>query len=138
VDLPAAVARFADAPALGLHMETTPPDGWQPSDETAEALATAQNPRQQEQASKKLAAERRLVATDPYQARIRLISLSDGQQTVLIDAFTCPGWSDAITPLLQQTTIVGHNVVFDLACLFVAGCPIPDACYDTMIVAQLL
>jgi hypothetical protein len=44
VDLPAAVATFADAPALELHMETTPPDGWQPSDETAEALAAAQTP----------------------------------------------------------------------------------------------
>lgn len=79
------------------------------------------------------------VGLDPYQGKVRLVSLSDGTTTLLLDAAAL---GDALAPLLRRAvanrTVVLHNGAFDLGWLLVHGLSLPHQCRDTMLEAMLL
>jgi DNA polymerase-1 len=79
------------------------------------------------------------VGLDPYQGQIRLVSISDGTETVILDAGAL---GVQLAPLLRRVcagrTVILHNGAFDLAWLLVHGLPVPHQLRDTMLEAMLL
>jgi DNA polymerase-1 len=73
---------------------------------------------------------------DPRTARIRLLSISDGNQTVVMDCFEHD--IRQVLPALRHKILVAHNAVFDLGFLWQAGLlELPDT-ICTYLLAQLL
>ncbi|GBD17674.1 DNA polymerase I [bacterium HR27] len=79
------------------------------------------------------------VGLDPYQGRIRLVAISDGTTTLLLDAAPLGA---QLPQLLRRAfadrTVVLHHGAFDLGWLLVHGLPLPHQCRDTMLEALLL
>ncbi len=76
---------------------------------------------------------------DPYQGRIRLVSLSDGTTTLLLDADALgQGLASLLRRAFADRTVVFHHTAFDLSWLLVHGLPLPHQLRDTMLEGQLL
>jgi DNA polymerase-1 len=83
--------------------------------------------------------EKDIPAIDPFKNKIRLLSLSDGRFTYVVDleAILSP---ERLFGFLSDKVWVGHNLSFDIKSLITdyGKLVIPNRCYDTMIAAQLL
>lgn len=79
------------------------------------------------------------VGLDPYCGCIRLVSLSDGTSTLLLDAVAL---GQELPSLLRRAfadrTVVFHHSAFDLGWLLVHGLPLPHQLRDTLLEALLL
>lgn len=83
-----------------------------------------------------LAVDVETTGDDPHRARVRIVSLSDGDHVWVVDCFAvdpAPLWS-----VLAAAQIVGHHLVFDLRFLRALGLEVGGLCLDTMVLDQLL
>jgi DNA polymerase-1 len=79
------------------------------------------------------------VGLDPHVGRIRLVSLSDGTTTLLLDAAALGRQLPSLLRrALANRTVVFHHSAFDLSWLVVHDLPLPVECRDTMLEALLL
>lgn len=73
---------------------------------------------------------------NPRRDRIRLLSVSDGRQHLVMDCFEHP--IQPLLPMLRERALVIHNAAFDLGFLWHAGLTdLPDT-VCTMLLSQLL
>jgi DNA polymerase I len=72
---------------------------------------------------------------NPRTDRTRLLSLSDGQRTFLVDCFQVD--PRPLFPLLADRTLTGHNLLFDLSFLWALGFE-PGPVDDTILRVRLL
>ena len=83
--------------------------------------------------------EKDIPALDPFRNKVRLITVSDGNQTFIFDmkAYSQPG---ALIELIAGRTVIGHNLAFDFKSLLTdyGERILPDKCFDTMHAAELL
>jgi DNA polymerase-1 len=70
------------------------------------------------------------VGTDPRTARPLLLSLYDGQETVVTDRWDRLQWAPCCN--------FAHNAQYDLVLAHRLGIPLPERCFDTMTAAYLL
>lgn len=73
---------------------------------------------------------------NPRTGRIRLLSVSDGPRTLVMDCFEHP--IQQLLPALKQKLLVCHNAAFDLGFLFHAGLRELPETVCTMLLSQLL
>ena len=75
---------------------------------------------------------------NPRTDKVRILSVSTGDNlpTYVIDIFKT-GW-DGITGLLKNHILIMHNALFDLQFLHLAGVGITYPVYDTMLLSQIL
>jgi hypothetical protein len=132
--LPKSLTLFADTTVLGIDLETCPPEGWVPSVAVTDGMAKTKR----KKVAKQIEHERKEQAVDPYRNRIRLVSLSDGTTTLVIDAFAVPDWPRVLQPLFDRTTVVTHNALFEYSHFLKVGLQLPTRSFDTMIAAQIL
>jgi DNA polymerase I-like protein with 3'-5' exonuclease and polymerase domains len=78
---------------------------------------------------------------DPQINQIRLLQLSDGEYTVVVDCFAIPDWPDRVRPLLinPAITFIGHHLQFDIGFLMAVDRDlVPANLFDTELAARLL
>jgi DNA polymerase I-like protein with 3'-5' exonuclease and polymerase domains len=77
---------------------------------------------------------------DPHTARLRLVTLSAGGHTYIIDTWKVAAWTDVVRTLLRRSDreIIGHNLAFDLRFLLAAGIDNHTEVFDTYIASLLL
>jgi DNA polymerase-1 len=73
---------------------------------------------------------------DPQRDRIRLLSLSDGNRTIVLDCFEHD--IRQVLPWLAGKYLVAHNAVFDLSFLWAAGLRELPETICTMLLSQLV
>ena len=86
--------------------------------------------------SKAIALDLETTGLNPRRDRIRLLSVSDGRRSLVLDCFAHP--IQPLLPILREQLIVAHNAAFDLGFLWHAGLTdLPEA-VCTMLLSQLL
>lgn len=79
-------------------------------------------------------------ALDPHTGRLRLITLSDGENSVVVDVWRHPDALATLRPYIEDParTIIAHNATFDMKWLMSKGFDLPSNWVDTMILSQIL
>lgn len=81
-------------------------------------------------------------ARDPRRCALRFLTLFDpegiGPEPVSTDYLACPQLPPGILHLLANSTLVGHNLDFDLSVLRRYGIPVSSSVFDTMLASRLL
>jgi DNA polymerase-1 len=72
---------------------------------------------------------------DPHKDRVRLLSLSNGRDTWVLDCFAVS--PRPLFPVLSSKTLIAHNALFDLGMLAQLGF-LPGSVVCTMLLSQLL
>jgi DNA polymerase-1 len=76
---------------------------------------------------------------DPHTGRLRLLTISNGQQTSVIDLWQNPDALGMLRPIIEDParTIIAHNASFDMQWLMKAGFDLQPNWHDTMRMAQV-
>lgn len=86
--------------------------------------------------SKVIALDLETTGLNPRRDRIRLLSVSNGPETLVMDCFEHP--VAQVLPLLPTKILVAHNAAFDLGFLWAAGMRDLPETICTFLVAQML